>query len=181
MIYGERIRLRRPEKGDLKTFTDWVNDPDVTNGLTIYLPLGLWEEEIWFEELSKRPPVERPLVVEIRAGEGWRAIGNCGYHNINNIARAGEVGIMLGDKSVWNQGYGTETMRLLIKHGFETLNLNRVQLYVYDDNLWAIRTYEKVGFVHEGRRRQAEYKDGKYKDVLVMAILREEWESQENE
>ena len=176
MIYGERIRLRRPEKEDLKLFTTWVNDPDVTNGLTLFLPMGMWEEEAWFDSLSKRPPTERPLVVEIRDGEGWRAIGNSGYHNIDTVARSGEVGIMLGDKSVWNQGYGTETMRLLLKHGFETLNLNRVQLYVYNDNLWAIRAYEKVGFVHEGRRRQAEYKDGKYKDVLVMAILRDEWE-----
>ncbi len=181
MIYGKRIRLRRPEREDLQTFTEWVNDPEVTKGLTLYLPMGLWEEEVWFESLGKRPPAERPMVVEIREGEAWRAIGNCGYHNIDTVSRSGEVGIMLGDKSVWNQGYGTETMRLLVKHGFETLNLNRVQLYVYDDNIWAIRTYEKVGFVHEGRRRQAEYKDGKYKDVLVMSILRDEWEQQANE
>lgn len=178
MIYGKRIRLRRAEKNDLPLFAEWVNNPEVTNGLTLYLPMGLWEEEEWFAGLSKRPPAERPLTVEIPDGDEWRAIGNVGVHNLDAVARAAEVGIMLGDTSIWNQGYGTEAMQLLIDHCFETLNLNRVQLYVYEDNVWAIRAYEKVGFVHEGRKRQALYKHGKYKDVLIMSILRNEWEQE---
>jgi RimJ/RimL family protein N-acetyltransferase len=177
IIYGERIRFRRPERTDLELFVEWVNDPEVTENLSLYLPMAFWEEEAWFDALSKRPPTERPLVIETRESEGWRAIGNCGYHQVDTITRSGEVGIMIGDKSVWNQGYGTEAMRLLVKHGFETLNLNRVQLLVYDNNIWAIRTYEKVGFVHEGRQRQAMYKNGMYKDILMMSILRSEWES----
>ncbi len=178
LFYAERIRFRRTEKTDLPLFMAWINDPDVTKGLTLYLPMGLWEEEAWFAGLANRPQVERPFVVEIRDGDDWRAIGNCGFHNVDLIARSGELGIMIGDKSVWNQGYGTETMRLLTKIGFETLNLNRVHLRVYEDNIWAIRSYEKVGFVHEGRKRQAEYKFGEYKDILLMSILRSEWETQ---
>lgn len=179
IIYGERIRLRRPERDDLSLFVAWINDPEVTKGLTLYLPMAMWEEEAWFDNLSKRPPEERPLSVEIRDGDSWRIIGNTSFFKIDAVARSAEVGIMLGDKTVWNQGYGTETMRLLIKHGFEALNLNRIQLHVYEDNIWAIRTYEKVGFVHEGHKRQALYKHGKYKDVLIMSILRNEWEQQE--
>jgi RimJ/RimL family protein N-acetyltransferase len=68
-------------------------------------------------------------------------------------------------------------MTLLLRHGFGTLNLNRVYLRVYADNQYAIRTYEKVGFVHEGRLRQAVYKYGKYSDVLMMSVLREEWDA----
>lgn len=181
MIYGERIRFRRVEKTDIPLFVEWINDPVVTEGLSLYLPMGLWEEEEWFESLAKNPQAERPLVVEIPDGDGWRAIGNVGVHNIDSVARSAEVGIMLGDKSIWNQGYGTEAMRLLLKHGFETLNLNRIQLYVYEKNTWAIRTYEKVGFVHEGRRREAHYKKGKYEDILIMSVLRVEWERRINE
>jgi RimJ/RimL family protein N-acetyltransferase len=64
---------------------------------------------------------------------------------------------------------------LLVRHGFGTLNLNRIYLRVYADNKRAIHTYEKVGFVHEGRLRQAAYKHGSYCDVLFMSVLREEW------
>ena len=175
MIYGEKFRFRRAERDDLPLFMAWINDPVVTEGLTIYLPMGLWEEEEWFDGLAKRPQAERPMVVEIPDGDGWRAIGNVSLFNIDNVAHSAEVGIMLGDKSIWNQGYGTEVMRLLLKHGFETLNLNRIQLYVYEKNIWAIRAYEKVGFVHEGRRREAHYKNGKYEDILTMSVLRSEW------
>jgi RimJ/RimL family protein N-acetyltransferase len=180
LIYGERIRARRVEKDDLSLFMAWINDPEVTKGLTLFLPMGMWEEEDWFANLSKRPQTERPLVIEIPDGDDWRAIGNMNVFKIDAVARSAEVGIMLGDKSIWNQGYGTEAMRVLIKHCFATLNLNRVQLHVYDDNIWAVRAYEKVGFVHEGCKRQALYKHGKYKDVLIMSILRDEWEQQHN-
>ena len=178
MIYGERIRFRRAEKDDLPLFMEWINDPEVMKGLTLYLPMGMWEEEEWFAGLAKRPQAERPLTVDIPDGDSWRAIGNLAVFNIDSVARSAEVGIMLGDKSIWNQGYGTEAMRLLLKHGFETLNLNRIQLYVYDANIWAIRTYEKVGFVHEGRKRQALFKNGEYQDILVMSILRSEWNNE---
>ena len=178
IIYGDRIRLRRPEKEDLKLFVEWINDPEVTKWLALYLPMGMWEEEDWFANLNKRPQAERPLTVDIRDGDGWRMIGNTSFFHIDAVARSAEVGIMLGDKSIWNQGYGTETMKLLLKHGFETLNLNRIQLDVYEDNIWAIRTYEKAGFVHEGRKRQALYKHGQFKDILIMSVLRNEWEKQ---
>lgn len=178
MIYGERIRFRRAEKDDLPLFMEWINDPDVIAGLTIYLPMAMWEEEEWFAHLSKRSQAERPLTVEMRDGDGWRLIGNSGFHDLDTVARSAEVGIMLGDKSVWNQGFGTEVMLLLLKHGFETLNLNRIQLHVYEANQWAVRLYEKIGFIHEGRKRQALYKNGQYQDILVMSILRSEWNNE---
>ncbi|NJN79315.1 MAG: GNAT family N-acetyltransferase [Anaerolineales bacterium] len=68
--------------------------------------------------------------------------------------RCGEVGIVIGDKTEWNKGYGAEAMMLLQRHGFETLNLNRVFLRVYADNIRAVRSYEKAGFVLEGRLRE---------------------------
>jgi len=177
MIFGKRIRLRAVEREDLPLFVEWLNDPEVIEGLIFIQPLSSEEEKRWFENLADRPPSERPLAIEIQDGENWRIIGNCGFHNISQINRSSEAGIFIGDKSLWNSGYGTETMQLLLKHGFETLNLNRISLVVYDDNPGAIRAYEKAGFVLEGRLRQAKYKHGRYADELIMSILRSEWDA----
>jgi RimJ/RimL family protein N-acetyltransferase len=57
----------------------------------------------------------------------------------------------------------------------ETLNLNRVFLRVYAENVRAKRAYDKAGFVEEGRLREGVYKYGKYDDVIVMSVLRSEW------
>jgi diamine N-acetyltransferase len=175
MIYGERIRLRGVEKADLPQFVDWLNDPEVVDGLGMFLPLSLADEEKWFEKATEHEPAEKPLVIDILDGEKWRMVGSSSLFGIDWTNRFAEVGIVIGDKSVWNKGYGTETMRLLIKHGFETLNLNRIWLRVNADNPRAISSYEKAGFTHEGRYRQGTYKQGKYVDILLMSILRDEW------
>lgn len=177
MIFGNRIRLRAVEREDLPLFVVWLNDPEVIEGLLFLSPLSLEDEKQWFEKVANHSPAERPLVIEIRDGETWRMIGNCEFHNISQINRSADVGIFIGDKTVWNAGYGTETMQLLLKYGFETLNLNRISLVVYDDNPRAIRAYEKAGFVLEGRLRQAKYKHGRYGDELIMSVLRSEWDA----
>lgn len=184
MIYGERIRFRHAERSDIPRFVEWLNDPEVRKGILIYLPMSLMEEEAWFENMNKRPVDERVLCIDMRQpgqdgqADTWKHIGSCGFNDINWRNRSAEFGILIGDKSVWNQGYGTEAVRLLVKLGFETLNLNRIYLHVFGNNPRAVRAYEKAGFTHEGRHRQANFQDGQYIDELVMSILREEWLAQ---
>lgn len=180
-IYGERIRLRAAEREDVSKFHEWINDPEVTAGLSLILPMSMRDEEAWFENVGKRPPEERPLAIEMRDGQGWRLIGNSGIFDVDHVARSGEIGIMIGDKSAWNQGLGTEAMTLLLRHGFETLNLNRIYLRVYAENPRARRSYEKAGFVLEGTMRQAAFKRGAYGDVHIMSVLRREWDARKKE
>jgi len=180
MIFGKRIRLRGVEKEDLPLFVEWLNDPEVTEGLMFFQPLSYAEEMRWFENLANLPASEHPLAIEIQDGDNWRMIGDCGFHNISQINRSAEVGIFIGDKSLWNKGYGTETMQLLLKYGFESLNLNRISLVVYDDNPRALHAYEKAGFMLEGRLRQAKYKHGRYGDELLMSTLRSEWDAKQS-
>jgi diamine N-acetyltransferase len=175
MIYGDRLRLRAAEKSDLATFVCWLNDPEVRQYLFINIPLSLAEEEQWYENMHKTPQAEHVLVIEIKTNEGWKAIGNTSFMDVDCRNRLGEVGIFIGEKEYWNQGYGSEAMRVMLKHGFETLNLNRIWLRVYEQNLRGIRAYEKVGFQHEGRLRQAVFLNGRYYDVLLMSVLQNEW------
>lgn len=179
VIYGKRVRLRAVERGDVGKFHEWVNDPEVTRGLALYLPMSMRDEETWFER--ERNPNEKPLAIEIRRGKGWKLIGNCGVFGVDFVNRYGELGILIGDKTEWNKGYGSEAMTLLLRHSFETLNLNRAFLRVYTDNIRAVRSYEKAGFVLEGRLREGVYKFGKYEDVLIMSVLRSEWNARKKE
>jgi diamine N-acetyltransferase len=175
IIYGERIRLRATEREDVKKFHTWVNDPEVTNYLSLYLPMSMTDEENWFNAMTQRSQNEKPLVIEVKDGNDWKMIGNCGVFDIDIVTRSAELGIMLGEKGEWNKGYGTEAITLLTRHCFETLNMNRVYLRVYAENLRAKRTYEKAGFIEEGRFREAVYKHGRYDDVFMMSILYSEW------
>jgi RimJ/RimL family protein N-acetyltransferase len=177
MLVSKRVRLRAVEREDLPRFQRWLNDEEVYAGLTIYLPLSLVDEEKWFEDMTKAPADEHLLAIEICQGDAWVPVGSCGFHNVDHRVRSAEVVIFIGEKPYWNQGYGTQVMRMFLRHGFDTLNLNRIYLRVFETNLRAIRSYERAGFLHEGRMRQAMYRNGRYIDVLLMSVLRQEWEA----
>jgi diamine N-acetyltransferase len=177
MIFGERIRLRRNEREDLPRFVEWLNNPQVRRFLSKDLPISQASEELWFENMLKRPVEEQSLGIEIKEGDGWRLIGNCGIFEINWQVRSAEVGLFIGDKTCWNKGYGTEVLRLLLQLGFETLNLNRIFLRVDAGNLGGIRAYQKAGFVQEAHLRESSYRQGRFGDVLIMSVLRSEWTS----
>ncbi len=181
MIYGERIRFRGVERADVPLFVTWLNDPDVIQGILVHNPISQADEENWFERMITRPPDEHVFGIEARISddkdnqETWKLIGTYAFDGIDWRSHSAEFGIMIGDKSYWNKGYGTEAVRLLCQHGFKTLNLNRIYLHVFETNPRAIRAYEKAGFTLEGTERQAEFKDGRFIDVLRMSLLRDEF------
>nr|QCO92854.1 hypothetical protein [uncultured bacterium] len=179
MITGSTVRLRAIERQDLPYFVAWLNDPEVRKNLLVHIPLSQVQEDGWFEQNLRRPLEEQPLGIEARTGEGWKLIGNCGFGNLDWRNRGAEIGIFIGDKSFWNKGYGTQAIGLMVKYGFNTLNLNRIYLNVFETNLRGIRCYEKAGFVSEGRLRQAIFQDGQFIDMLVMSVLRSEWSDRE--
>ena len=179
MIVGDGIRFRGIEKQDLGSYVKWLNDPEVRRGVTLTMPLSLAEEELWFADILKLSPAERPMAIEIQtdpAKDKWVFVGGCGYMNINWQNRVAELGIHIGEKDFWNKGFGTKAMRLLLKHGFEELNLNRLWLRVFETNQQAIRAYEKAGFVHEGKFREDHFLEGDYVDVMIMSVLKSEWQ-----
>jgi RimJ/RimL family protein N-acetyltransferase len=104
-----------------------------------------------------------------------RLIGDVGLGGVSWAHGDAFVGIALGERSDWGKGYGTDAMRLILRYAFEELNLRRVTLNVFDYNSRAVRSYEKVGFRHEGCVRQALHREGQRWDVHYMGILREEW------
>jgi RimJ/RimL family protein N-acetyltransferase len=175
MLLGERIRLRALEREDIPLFVEWLNDPEVRQYLLMDQPISKVQEEDWFETMHKQPPRQQPLMIEVSGPQGWTPIGDIALFDFEDQHRSAELGILIGEKQYWNLGYGREAVGLLLKHGFNTLNLHRIYLWVYATNLRGIHSYENAGFVYEGRKREAIFQDGKYIDLLLMGILRQEW------
>ncbi len=173
MIRGQKTILRAIEREDLPTFVRWFNDPELRQYLTMYMPMSLAEEEKWFERQLED---QDGRIFAIETEDGVH-IGNCGLHDFDWKNSKAELGIAIGEKEYWSQGYGSDAVRTLVGFAFGEMNLHRVQLEVYDLNPRALRCYEKCGFQVEGRRREALFRNGSYHDILIMGILREDFEA----
>lgn len=175
MLRGKRIALTPIKREYVDSFIKWLNDPEITQFLTVYRPLTRMEEEDWLENLKNRKDTIHLSIVISEEDDSGKLIGNCGIHNIDWKNRFGEVGIMIGEKEYHNQGYGAEAMELLLEYVFNTVNLNRIELVVYEYNARAIKLYKKLGFMEEGRKRQFMWNKGRYHVAIIMSILAEEW------
>ena len=181
MISGKQVRLRAIEREDIPRFVRWMNDPEVIENLLANSPLSKAMEEKWFERQLETPPsAGQILAIETKVGNEWVHIGNCGLHDIEPVNNAAEFGIVIGEKEYWNKGLGREAARLMLKHGFEDLNLNRIYLYVFATNPRGLKAYAAAGFVKEGTLREAVYKNGRYVDVHLMSVIHSEWKGLES-
>ncbi len=102
-------------------------------------------------------------------------IGNVYLTGLNYINRTGESHVLIGNKDYWKQGYGSEALLLMLHYGFEERGLNRIYAHVNSDNTASLRMLEKCGYQREGVLRQAIFKNGRFKDVVVASILKEEF------
>jgi RimJ/RimL family protein N-acetyltransferase len=173
MIKGERITLRAIEREDLPCYVAWLNDPAVTHHLKTFFPFNLEDETGWYEQQRKDDTV---LNLAMVINEGKRHIGSVSLMGINYREQRAELGIVIGDKTQWGQGYGREAIQLLLDYAFTELNLHRIYLRVDASHTPAIRCYLSCGFKEEGRLRDAVYHHGHFEDQLIMSILRPEYQ-----
>jgi RimJ/RimL family protein N-acetyltransferase len=175
-LAGTRVYLRPLEREDTAHFVAWVNDPQVTRTLLLHRPMTLEAEEEFLANITKS---ERDVVLGIVARVSDDLIGITGLHQIDGKDRHAVFGIFIGEVSEWGKGYGTEATRLMVEYAFDTLNLHRVWLHVLEHHAAAIRLYRKVGFQQEGVLREALFREGRYHNLITMAILRDEWRARQ--
>jgi RimJ/RimL family protein N-acetyltransferase len=174
MIEGKLVNLRAREMTDVERMTRWINDREVTRFMGGGYPWSSDAEEAFVRATATVPMAFGDLRFAIDTKDGVH-IGSCGLHRASPENRDAELGIMIGEKAYWSKGYGSDAVATLVRFAFEEMNLNRVELHVYDFNLRGQAAYRKCGFVEEGRMRQAHFSEGKWDDVVVMAALRDEW------
>lgn len=106
--------------------------------------------------------------------ENNQHIGNVYLTGINYINRTAESHILIGEKAYWGQGYGKEALVEILKYGFDERGLNRIEAHINADNIASLKMHEKCGYKRDGILRKAIFKNGAFKDVVVMSIFKEE-------
>lgn len=174
-LNGKMIRLRKIDYCDTDNIIKWRNTESVRKNLYVQDELTK-EQHIWWLENRVFPGHCVQYIIEVNENGVSTDIGTVFIKNIDTDTLKGEYGIQIGEESARGKGYGTEAAKQLLKIAFTELNLNRVYLTVLANNIGAIKSYKKAGFIIEGTLK-SDYKRGnQFFDVVEMAILKSEWE-----
>lgn len=171
-IDGKSIYLRFVLESDFDEYYAFLQDPE-SNRLTGTQTVFTHEDvSTWIKKISVIHDDRVDFMIFSKDSDHF--LGEVVLNEIDSINRSANirVGINLQHSS---KGYGTEAMMLMLRYGFEKLKLHRIHLGVYAFNPRAIHVYEKIGFQREGILRDDLYLDGEYHDMIMMAILEDEF------
>jgi len=174
LFESARISFRKMTLEDIPIYHSWRNDLEVMRTTLPVLDLHSYESTADFvtQVILGSPTSKSYLILE---KETQKPIGITSLIHIDPKNRNAECIIDIGEKTNWGKGFGREALKLLLDYAFLEMNLHRVSLRVFSFNEKAISLYEKMGFKHEGRSRQAIFREGKWHDIIHMGILQEEW------
>lgn len=173
-LTATRVLLRPLTEEDCAgPYLEWFNDPEVCgfNGHH-YFPYTYSAALAYVREVCAS---RTDMVLAIVERAGNRHVGNIALQRIDFLSRSAEFSIVIGAKDCWGKGYGKEAARLLLDHGFVTLNLHRISCGTVAENVPMMRLAASLGMQQEGRRRQALYKNNRYLDVVEYGVLRDEY------
>lgn len=174
MYIGEKVKLREYRKEDMILAQKFLNDAKVKRLMNSNIPfLYTYEdEEKWFQNQSAMNDLYNFAIETL---EEKKYIGGCGINKLDWKNSVATIGIFIGNEDYWGKGYGSDALNILIKFIFEQMNIHKIKLGVYSYNKRAIKCYEKCGFKKEGVLREELFRDGKYHDVIIMGILKDEY------
>lgn len=162
------IYLRLMTADDTNRIVTWRNSDGVRKNF-IYQALFTREShENWIRTMIDTGKVVQMMICEMATD---RAVGSVYIRDIDTTHHKAEYGIFIGEEDARGKGYGTSAAKLMVKYCFEELKLHRLFLRVYAENIQAIRSYEKAGFVKEAYLHEDVYVDGRYRDIVLMGII----------
>ena len=166
------MRLREIEREDVERINGWRHDPDVADwlgGPFHYVARSV--DEAWYENYLRQRADQVRLAVIVDE----KHVGVANLTSIHAVNRTAEYSCLIGDPSARGRGLGTEITRRVVRHAFEDLNLNRIYSYILADNEPSLRMCRNAGMKVEGTLRQAAFKNGRLRDLQLLAVIREEF------
>lgn len=169
-----RVSLRARTAADLDVLYRIAADLDTWEERNPWPPAPLTRERFEQRLATTADPADETaaFVVEVDGA----AVGGTTLFGFDPFVGHAEMGIALVPEAR-GRGIGTAAIAQLVEFGFVRRNLRRIHLQAVESNAGAIRAYEKVGFVIEGRRREHAWVRGRYEDIVLMGLLRSEFPS----
>lgn len=177
MFENKIIKLRKLSTNDYSTYHNWRNDIEVMKTTSPQLDIYTLEETEQFISVIASQANAKGYMIEHK--ESGETVGIVSLINIDYKNRSAECILDIGARDMWGKGIGTSAMSLILGFAFYELNLHRVYLQVFSFNERAIKLYEKMGFTHDGKFREAIYRDGRWHDTVIMSILKKEYLNKE--
>jgi len=175
VLQGQTILLRPARPEDAEIVFASLADEEVARLTGTTETFTLAQVQAHYTRIVDAPDRADYIIVakdDLASVLGEVVLNNIDWHN-----RAAGFRIALFDSAQFGKGYGSQATRLMVQYGFETLNLHRIELEVYDFNPRAAHVYEKAGFVREGEKRDALFWQGSYHKAIVMSILKPDYEN----
>jgi RimJ/RimL family protein N-acetyltransferase len=166
---SKRVYLRSLEMTDLQRMHRWHNDPELYVTLTSpFHPVSLQTVEEWLKK--KVQYTSQEVNYAICLTETSEHVGNIYMREIDYINRSGFLGAFIGCTEHRRKGYITEAVKQVVEYAYGVLGLQRLYMHTIADNYPAITLLEKCGFMIEGKMRRHIFKNGEFKDVLVLGM-----------
>jgi diamine N-acetyltransferase len=167
--FGELVRLRDFEPRDAERYRAWVNDPEIAWLIDRAGPVTPAEHEAWYRALVASPAA---AVFAVERLADSQFIGLVWLYEIHPRHRRAEVRIVIGDRTAWGGGYGTDTLRVLIRIAFGSLAIEKLWADVLTTNPRAVRAFERAGFRREGLLVGDRVQGAGRVDVIRLGLLR---------
>jgi len=175
----ERLLLKPHTLANVHSMLAWENDPDLLyysdNQPEDREPQTVEDLTEYLTTIMQESPLPGMIHYAIHKKAGQELVGYGMIALIDRHHRQCKLGIVIGEKQEWGQGYAQEALQAVIAYCFTTLNMNRIGAEVYDFNQRAVQLFERLGFKREGTVREAVWKKGRFADEYMYGLLRREW------
>jgi RimJ/RimL family protein N-acetyltransferase len=174
-LVGKTIYLRSLVEADADgPYLRWFNDKETCFGNSHHVYPFTKDNALEYIHFSQE--TKNNLILAIAIKKDQTHVGNIALQNIHPVYHSADFSILIGEKSTWGSGIGTEAGRLICDHGFQSMNLHRIACGTFENNAAMQKLALSLGMVKEGVRREAAYKDGRYQDIIEFGVLRRDYE-----
>lgn len=171
---GHKVRLQKHLAADEAAFVRWYTDAEIAYVLRHDLrPLAPSQAQGYFSSIVL-PNSAHGTAWAIHENTTGKLIGTTAITEVDEAGSECLFRIVIGEKSAWGQGFGTDATRLVVAEAFERFKLQTVKLEVFAHNERAQRSYLRVGFEETGRTE--EWARDTRLDVIAMSLSRDAWD-----